>query len=65
MSEKEQLAAMGTEELASYWNVLMMGRKCLQVTDDPDRNPRHSRIVGELLAERGVKTEDGRLLLKA
>jgi hypothetical protein len=61
MNDREKLAAMATRELAAYRNVLLMGRRCLQVGDFA-RRARHLVITESLLSERGVAFERGKLL---
>lgn len=57
MEVKNQLRKMTTGELAAYWNILQFQvRGGLQAP--------HKPIVKELLAERGVKTIDGKPLKK-
>lgn len=58
-SEREQLNEMSTVELARYWNILQMS---LRMQGDRSQAERHGPIVKELLANRGVRVEDGKRL---
>jgi hypothetical protein len=51
-----RLSEMTNEELIAYHNILKMSSKLvLQVTDDPEKSPRHRRCVDDLLKRRGIK----------
>lgn len=65
MTEPEEQKAfedMPLNELVAYYNILVMGTKCVQVTDDPERLPRHRQMVTQELTKRGCTIEPGKLL---
>jgi hypothetical protein len=57
---KERLRTMTDRELASYWNVIQMDKRMI---GDRNTSEFHESIVGELLAERGIAYEAGKLLV--
>lgn len=64
MNESEQLDKMSDGELVAYWNVLQMGQRMIQDAEAKNKTERHLPIVSELLAERNIPHEQGKLLQK-
>jgi hypothetical protein len=60
-NERKELNTMSNRELIAYWNILQMGQKTIQVDDD-GQNARHTIIVDELLTERAIPHEHGKLI---
>ncbi len=58
MTVKQQLAELTNREIVAYWNILQMGCKML---GGGKTNP-HLPLVGELLIERSIPHEEGRLI---
>lgn len=63
-TEKACFARMKTPELVATWNMLQIGARAMQVTDDPERNPRHARLIKSELNRRGIQAEDGKKLTR-
>ena len=59
--ERDEFLKMTDGELVSYWNILQMSTKMI-VAGDTTINPRHTAIVGEILTERFIPHEAGKLI---
>jgi hypothetical protein len=64
MDERAELARLKSVELITYRNILLMGMRCLQVTDDPGRAQRHIELIEGLLRERGVRYKPAKVVTK-
>ena len=60
--ERAALAKMTDNELVAYWNVLEMSGKTIQNEEAKAKTQRHLPLVAELLTERGIPHEQGKLI---
>jgi hypothetical protein len=60
--ERDDLEKMSDSELVSWWNILQMGRRMIQVGDAKELGERHIAMLQEIFADRHIPHEDGKLI---